>query len=670
MTRDSRRDKDLATSLMTKSNLPVGRRELTRAHIAFYRAVMDGIDARRAWELYLSADGDFSELLCTATLGWVRQALIGEAVAANQPGLIGLFRRDPRQVKGTAKPTLTEFAARFEDAGDWSESELTAMWKDEFGGPDPTEVRRERLGKRLRQALQLLEKATRKAPHAGDPVSQWLAPNLAEHLIAAGFDTLGRARIALYARRSPRWEEVPGVGEVWADRLRVWFDQNGLSTAPSPAAVRPPALMVPLERFEPPALLSPMVALSVPGLAEVRSPYPAQNNALGARDDKHAVELWLAAKAENPNTLRSYRKNAERLLLWCYLERKTTFPELKVEDCIHYRTWLNDLGKKSPTEWAEAGWRLPAEEWFSKKRAAKRDSELWRPFDGPLSPNSVVQDLLTVRSLFEFLVRGHILSLNPWDLLGKRARTRANLENATEQFVGRSFTMDQWKVLVGEIDPHGSEIDRRLLVILWLGFACGLRASEMLSLTLGSLIPGTESWRLSVLGKGDKVRTVPLPSPARDALLSYLDSVGLPYDEVVRISQGPVDRAQEELERSRREKALPILRGQRGRRSAGRAAPEEPLHYSRLYMVLKAHLRARAEGIAKTDPVGSGKFRRASAHWLRHTCATLALKNGVELPGVQRLLGHSTLTVTSTYVTAQDEALQASMEVFANRGAE
>ena len=631
---------------------------------------MEGVEAKRAWDLYVAEDGDFSDAICSATLGWIRQALISEAVAANQPGLIGLFRRDPRQVKGTTKPTLTEFAARFEGAGDWSESEFTAMWKDEFGGPDAAEMRRERLGRRLRQALQLLENATRKAPHADDTVAQWLAPNLAERLATAGIDTLGQARTALDKRRTPRWEEVPGVGQVWADRLRVWFDENGISRAPSPAAALPPVLMVPLERFEPPAPLSSLVAVPVSGLGQVRSPYPAQNNALGARNDKHAVELWLAAKAENPNTLRSYRKNAERLLLWCYLERKITFSEMKVEDCIHYRTWLNDLGKKSPTEWAEAGWRLSADEWFSKKRAAKRDGELWRPFDGPLSPNSVVQDLLTVRSLFEFLVRGHVLSVNPWDLLGRRARTRANLENATEQFVGRSFTMDQWKVLVGEIDSHGSEIERRLLLILWLGFACGLRASEMLSLTLGSLIPGPESWRLSVLGKGDKVRTVPLPSPARDALLSYLDSVGVPYEQVVRIAQGPEDRSRDEVERFTREKALPILRGQRGRRSAGRAAPSDPLHYSRLYIVLKSHLRARAEAIAKTDPVGAGKFRRASAHWLRHTCATLALKNGVDLPGVQRLLGHSNLTVTSTYVTAQDEALQASMEVFANRGAE
>ena len=97
--------------------------------------------------------------------------------------------------------------------------------------------------------------------------------------------------------------------------------------------------------------------------------------------------------------------------------------------------------------------------------------------------------------------------------------------------------------------------------------------------------------------------------------------------------------------------------------------PSEPLHYTRLYNVLKDHLNARADLLSKRDPVAAAKFREASTHWLRHTCATLALKNGVALTGVQRLLGHSDLSTTSTYVTELDEVLQAEMESFALRGA-
>lgn len=646
---------------MTRELLPAGRRELTRAHITFYRAVMDGVELARAWDLYLGVEGEFSEVLAKTTTQWVRQALIHEALAVGQPGLIGLFRREPWRVKTSPRPTLTEFSSRFADAGDWSEAELLEMWKNEYGGPDRAEARRDRLSQRLRQALQLLERATRRRPHRSDAVATWLAPNLAAKLSAAGLDTLGAVRDALETRKSPRWEEVPGVGEVWADRLLAWMTEHEIAPAPCPTLPVParPSQIVPLERFDLPC--QPVLPASphTPAASQRLSPYPG-NNALGARDDKHAIELWLAAKATNPNTLRSYRKNAERLLLWCYLERRVTFPEMTVADCIHYRAWLHSLGRKTPEEWAAAGWRLPAEQWIGP-RAAKRYSEAWRPFEGPLSPDSVVQDLLTVRSLFEFLLRGQILSLNPWDLMGKRLVARAKLKTATEQFTSRSFTMEQWHLVVEGLTPDGPELERRLLLVLWLGFACGLRAAEMLSLTLGSLVPGRENWRLRVLGKGDKARSVPLPSPARQVLLAYLDSVGIPYDQVVAIALGPEDSPAAQQ---------PILRGRRGRRrSDGTMLPSEPLHYTRLYNVLKGHLRARANALAKRDPVAAAKFRVSSTHWLRHTCATLALKNGVALTGVQRLLGHSELSTTSTYVTEMDEVLQAEMESFALRGA-
>lgn len=645
---------------MTRELLPAGRRELTRAHITFYRAVLDGVELARAWDLYLGAEGAFSEVLAKTTTQWVRQALIHEALAVGQPGLIGLFRREPWRVKTSAKPTLTEFSSRFGDAGEWSEAELLEMWKDEYGGPDRAEARRERLSQRLRQALQLLERATRRRAKRSDAVATWLAPNLATKLSEAGLSTLGAVRDALEARKSPRWEEVPGVGEVWADRLLAWMTEHGIAPAPSPAlpALGQASQLVPLERFDLP--FDPVLPASphLPAASQKPSPYPG-NNALGARDDKHAIELWLAAKATNPNTLRAYRKNVERLLLWCYLERRVTFPDMTVADCIHYRTWLHDLGRKTPQEWAAAGWRLPAEQWIGP-RAAKRHSEVWRPFEGPLSSDSVVQDLLTVRSLFEFLLRGHILSLNPWDFMGKRLVARAKLKTATEQFTARSFSMEQWHLVIEGLDPDGPELERRLLLILWLGFACGLRAAEMLSLTLGSLVPGRENWRLRVLGKGDKVRSVPLPSPARQVLLAYLDSVGVPYDQVVAAALGPEDSAAAQQ---------PILRGRRGRRREdGTTLSSEPLHYTRLYIVLKGHLRAQADALAKRNPVAAAKFREASTHWLRHTCATLALKNGVALTGVQRLLGHSALTTTSTYVTELDEVLQAQMESFALRG--
>lgn len=633
---------------------------------------MDGVEARRAWDQYLHVDGDFTDALCSATLGWVRQALIREAVAAGEPGLIGLFRRDPRQMRGSGKPTLAEFSRRFEDAGDFSEAELTEMWRDEYGGPDRAEARRERLGRRLREALQLLERATRRTPDAGDPVSEWLAPGVAEKLAAAGLATLGDAAAALSQRKTPRWEEVPGVGEVWADRLARWFEDHRI-TAPHQAACPPPAsqsLLVPLERFALPALPSVELvpAATLVSAQSAQSPYPA-NNTLGALNDKHAIELWLEAKASNPNTLRSYRKNAERLLLWCYLERRITFPEFKVTDCIHYRTWLKGLGEglKDPEKWAMAGWRIPASEWMGK-RAAKRGSPEWRPFDKALSAQSIEQDMLTVRSLFAYLKSGRILTDNPWDLMPSPAKSRAALDTRRPQFASRSLTEEHWRHLIHGLEPTGTELERRMLVILWLGVACGLRAAEMLSLTLGSLNVENDVWVLEVLGKGGRTRKVPLPSPARAAVLTYLDSVGVPFPMVVAVaSMSKKDNEQARKAAGAGPKDAPLLRSRNGRRKANPTAsdaPTKPLKYTRLYESLKDHLRACSARLAPIDPAAARRFKQASTHWLRHTCATLALKRGIQLPGVQKLLGHSSLTTTSVYVTKDDEELARDMERF------
>lgn len=643
---------------MTRELLPAGRRELSRAHITFYRAVMEGVDLHKAWDVYMQLEGDFTETLAKATMGWVRQALIQEALATGQAPLIGLFRREPWRVKSAAKPTLTEFASRFEGAGDFSERELTEMWKEEYGGPDRAEARRERLSQRLRQALQLLERTTRRQPKREDLVATWLAPNLAAKLAEAKLDTLGAVRDALAVRKTPRWEEVPGVGEVWADRLERWMDEHAISAqAPAlPATLPAASQLVPLERFTPPRrpALRLAVAQGQTLVARAPSPYVPGGNAIGALDDKHAIELWLAAKAKNPNTLRSYRKNAERLLLWCVFERQTTFPEMTAADAIHYRAWLESLGRKTPEEWAGAGWRMPAEAWFGP-RGAKRHSPEWRPFDGKLSEGSVAQDLLTVRSLFEFLLDGLVVQVNPFKLLGKRAAVRPNVSELTEQFTGRSFTLAEWHLVVDGLGAEGcSDMERRLLLVLWLGFACGLRASEMLSLTLGSIVPG-EVWRLKVTGKGNKTRNVPLPSPVRDLLLSYLESVDVRPEEVLRIARLP----KEDTERQ-----APLLRSRRGRRRQGGPAPSEPLRYTVLYESLKKHLALRGKEIGRRDPAAAAKFKEASTHWLRHTCATLALKDGVPLNAVQRLLGHASLTTTSVYVTEHEEALMNAMEKF------
>ena len=673
---------------MARLPLPAARsRYLTPGHIRFFRAAMEGVDLRRAWQYVELDEDEYSPALAKATVVWIRETTIGACLSTGHPELVGLFRRQSELVKVSAQPSLEEFIAQHEHGDAFSQVEMLALYNEKYA-LNPASERRSRLQVRLREAFDLLSKAIYRAPKASDSIAQWLAPQLVEHLQAAGMDSLADVRTALNRKKTLRWDEVPGVGEKWATRLTRWLDEHVIVVKPETGlagVVASPFFGLGLSSSElksTPAPLpalpfgSPTVASQITALVELSpsmlanaahplegwAPYPASRNRIGACSDVHAIKMWLDAKApmragqtRMTPTRRSYSRIAERFLLWCQLEANTTLPQFRVEHCIHYRTWLQDLGRKSDKEWSTAGWRIPAKEWIGR-RGIERESALWRPFEGLLSKASVAQEITVLRALFKFLTDGAITSHNPWMLLGKASFNTA-FSAKGNQFVSRSLTTQQRDYLLAGLDVE-DEIDARLNLILWLGFGCALRASEMLALRFSDVAP--DKWSLNVLGKGDKLRTVPLSSPVKGALLHYMNSIGIALQELVRASSGlDGDTGQE-----------PILRTQRGRRKRDEhgnrvlTTPKQPMSYQSLNRVLKAHFEAKATALKASDPVGAARLFAASAHWLRHSCAVQASRNKVPLNGIQRLLGHSNISVTSGYLTDDDEALSKAMEAF------
>lgn len=593
--------------------LPLARRALTRTHLAFYRAVIEGVDLQRAWAQYLHFEGEFSDHTATATVTWVRQALIAEAMASGQPGLIGLFRRDPRQVKGSRDITLDEFASRFVDAGEFSEAELLALWEEEFGRRSRAspEERRARLSRRLREALQLLERSAQRTPLPEDSVAQWLSPALARRLTAAGLPRLVDLQRALASRRRQRWEAVRGIGPVWADRLTQWLEVSGLAPAQA-AAQESPGTLEPLEG-----------------------------------EEARWVRRWLDGRGSSADTRRNYRKAAERLLLWCKHERGVALGALTPADGIHYRHWLQTIGSLSPEEWSRRGWRVPQADWICLK-STPRDQPGWRPFalggrrlqqcsalewstGTPwLSAASVAQELRVLRGLFRHLADEGCVRCNPWPMPESSARSPAP-PRRTE----RAFSQVEWQHVA--IDPMTAdgERPRRLAAALWLSFGCGLRPAELLSLTIGSLRPDAQGWQLQVRGRGGRQRLVPLPSPARLALLRYLEGLGL---DPARLSTLAPE--------------TPLLRGGRGRRRRdGSRPPTSALGYQTLHAELKRHFEACAASLeGMGQPESACRLRQATAHWLRHSCATIGLSTGaLDLAAVSALLGHASASSALPY---------------------
>jgi len=136
--------------------------------------------------------------------------------------------------------------------------------------------------------------------------------------------------------------------------------------------------------------------------------------------------------------------------------------------------------------------------------------------------------------------------------------------------------------------------------VLTLLYGCGLRISEALNLTAAQ----AEATTLSITGKGNKTRLVPLLPVASQAIARYR--------ELCPFALSPEE---------------PMFRGEKG----------GPLN-ARNIQLLIARLRG-ALGLPET----------ATPHALRHSFATHLLANGADLRVIQELLGHASLSTTQVY---------------------
>ena len=154
--------------------------------------------------------------------------------------------------------------------------------------------------------------------------------------------------------------------------------------------------------------------------------------------------------------------------------------------------------------------------------------------------------------------------------------------------------------------------DRCMLEVL---YACGLRVTELVSLTLDQL--NTRQGVVRIMGKGSKERLVPMGEHALDWLLRYLK-----------------DGRGQLLNAATTDALFPSQRGQQMTRQT-------------FWHRIKIH--AKTANISKP----------LSPHTLRHAFATHLLNHGADLRVVQMLLGHSDLSTTQIYTHVARARLQA-----------
>ena len=342
---------------------------------------------------------------------------------------------------------------------------------------------------------------------------------------------------------------------------------------------------------------------------------------VAANDDRSAVLAWLARYKDSTATLASYRKEAERLLLWCVHQHGKALSDLTHEDFLAYEFFLENP--------------QPVDRWVMQvAQKAPRSSPHWRPFAKPLDRQSQRQALSILNSLFNWLVQAGYLAGNP---LALRRRKSVARPAKTSRFLPH----EHWAQVRATIEslPTGkprlalqAARYRWLFSLLYIG---GLRISEVCNNSMGDFYwrrgaDGRERWWLEIRGKGEKTRVIPATDELVSELMRYRKSNDL----------GPLHR-----EGDSAPLLLPLIGGSK---PMGRSAVHE------LVKTIFRETAARLRALGPDHEAAASHVEKASAHWMRHTAGTHQSDN-MDLKAVRDNLGHANISTTSIYVHTEDD---------------
>jgi integrase/recombinase XerD len=180
----------------------------------------------------------------------------------------------------------------------------------------------------------------------------------------------------------------------------------------------------------------------------------------------------------------------------------------------------------------------------------------------------------------------------------------------------KTLSRDEIEALLAAAGAADSAAGLRLIALVEMAYASGLRVSELLALKVEAV--RRDPAYLIVRGKGGKERLAPLNTAAREAIKAWLDA-----RDAARKPNTP-DSAW----------LFP---------SHGKSGHLTPRRF--------AQLLDQAAITAGIDPA------RVSPHVLRHAFATHLLEGGADLRVVQTLLGHADISTTQIYTHVATDRL-------------
>lgn len=177
-----------------------------------------------------------------------------------------------------------------------------------------------------------------------------------------------------------------------------------------------------------------------------------------------------------------------------------------------------------------------------------------------------------------------------------------------------TFSLEQIEKIISVCEKDFLGVRDKAIIMTLVD--CGLRASELCGLRIDDI--SREQQTMIVLGKGDKERVVPFGQATQQALTQYLARRGKLDTNVLFVN-----------------------------------CYGEAFDRHRLADIVESRcIRAEISGV------------RCSPHTFRHTFAVMYLRAGGDVFSLQKMLGHSDLTMTRRYAELSEMDVQAKHRLF------
>jgi site-specific recombinase XerD len=285
---------------------------------------------------------------------------------------------------------------------------------------------------------------------------------------------------------------------------------------------------------------------------------------------------FFAANINNPNTRRAYARACSRFFGWCE-DRGLTLASIRPIDVA---AWVKQLQEKHGAP-------------------------------------GVKQQLAAVRMLFDWLITGQVVPVNP-------AAAVRGPKHVVK--TGKTPVLDaaEWRKLIDSIpiDTVRDLRDRALIATLTYSFA---RITAALKMKVADLRPQGAGWQLRLHEKGGKHHTMPCHHALADALHAYIAAAGIAEDR-----KGWLFRTSP--------------------RHAATVLTEQPMNQADAWRMIRR--RAVAAGIHA--PIGN--------HTFRATGITAYLGNGGALEHAQAMAAHESPRTTKLYDRTKDRLTQDEVE--------